>query len=472
MFRYVIVAIVCFLTLQVIAAERPTAFDLLDKYAETQDKLQSYIIKSEVTSEAHSSRLGKGLYYNSIEMRYDGNRNKSIGRCWGKVNAGMPPIPKDEAIYTSFLWDGKTFLRNSKAIGYDSSHDRVMIEKNIDPSNTDRTQSRLRSTSFGSLIGYYYGDNERIDEILRGAYSISVQDKMEEIGGSNCYVIQAEAKQGRYKIWIDPEHGYNIAKVVSRKSKGNTINKIYTLKSEESQFTSMDNVRFEKIDGIWMPVEADGVNEYVLKGGTSTGGTKLHIRRTEIILNPDHDALGSFLPDDVRNGATVYLVVGNNSIKYIWQDGKVVDSQGHEVDIGTLKPPSLLGKALPELAEFDVNVPAQNRMLLVCFWDMEQRPSRDGLQRLSKRAEDLKRKGVDVVAVHASKIEKNKLDTWGKKNNIPFPVGMVQGDEEKTRFTWGVRSMPWLILTDKKHIVTAEGFNIAELDEKLNGNSH
>jgi hypothetical protein len=44
---------------------------------------------------------------------------------------------------------------------------------------------------------------------------------------------------------------------------------------------------------------------------------------------------------------------------------------------------------------------------------------------------------------------------------------MIEGDEEKTRFNWGVRSLPWLIMTDKKHIVQAEGFGINELDEKI-----
>ncbi len=44
---------------------------------------------------------------------------------------------------------------------------------------------------------------------------------------------------------------------------------------------------------------------------------------------------------------------------------------------------------------------------------------------------------------------------------------MVQADEEKIRFAWGVRSLPWLILTDKNHIVQAEGFNINELNDKI-----
>ncbi len=79
-------------------------------------------------------------------------------------------------------------------------------------------------------------------------------------------------------------------------------------------------------------------------------------------------------------------------------------------------------------------------------------------------------KDVVVTAVQASKVDDSVLNEWVEKSNIPFPVGMVQGDEDKIRFSWGVRSLPWLILTDKKHIVTAEGFSVAELDEKLNSN--
>mgnify|MGYP001765288876 CR=1 FL=1 len=35
------------------------------------------------------------------------------------------------------------------------------------------------------------------------------------------------------------------------------------------------------------------------------------------------------------------------------------------------------------------------------------------------------------------------------------------------KFTWGLRSQPWLILTDKGHTVRAEGFAPDELEEKL-----
>ena len=48
-----------------------------------------------------------------------------------------------------------------------------------------------------------------------------------------------------------------------------------------------------------------------------------------------------------------------------------------------------------------------------------------------------------------------------------IPVGTIKADIERTLLTWGVRGQPWLILTDRNHTVTAEGFGINELDEKI-----
>jgi len=131
---------------------------------------------------------------------------------------------------------------------------------------------------------------------------------------------------------------------------------------------------------------------------------------------------------------------------------------------------SLIGKPLPELKDLKIKPPpanADDKMILVCFWDMEQRPSRNCIMRLAKQAEQLKQKGVTVVAIQASKIDENTLNEWMKKYHVPFPVRMVKGDVEKTKFAWGVRSLPWLILTDQEHIVRSNGFSLAELNEKI-----
>ena len=136
---------------------------------------------------------------------------------------------------------------------------------------------------------------------------------------------------------------------------------------------------------------------------------------------------------------------------------------------------TLLGKSLPEFEGIDLDVTVEDirdKAILICFFDINQRPSRNCLLQLSKRAQKLKAKDVIMVAVQASKVDDSVLNEWVEKNKIPLSVGMIQGDEEKIRFSWGVKSLPWLILTDTEHVVTAEGFSVAELDEKLNGNSH
>jgi len=74
---------------------------------------------------------------------------------------------------------------------------------------------------------------------------------------------------------------------------------------------------------------------------------------------------------------------------------------------------------------------------------------------------------VDSEKPRTSKIDENTLNEWLKKCNITFPVGIVQGNVGKNRFAWGVHSLPWLILTDRKHIVSAEGFSLSEPDKEI-----
>ncbi|MFB0525227.1 MAG: redoxin domain-containing protein, partial [Phycisphaerae bacterium] len=133
------------------------------------------------------------------------------------------------------------------------------------------------------------------------------------------------------------------------------------------------------------------------------------------------------------------------------------------------QPPSLVGKVLPELKDLKIELsPADiNNRILICFWDMQQRPSRHCIRQLAKQAEQLKQKGVIVVAVQASKVDENTLNEWLEKNEIRFPVGIIEGDVEKVRFAWGVQSLPWLIISGRNHVVSSEGFGLSELNKKI-----
>ncbi|MBN1507117.1 MAG: hypothetical protein JW955_09750 [Sedimentisphaerales bacterium] len=129
---------------------------------------------------------------------------------------------------------------------------------------------------------------------------------------------------------------------------------------------------------------------------------------------------------------------------------------------------SLLGKRLPDLRELALSsAPIGRRAVLVCFFDFQQRPSRTCVLQLTRQAEQLEREGLVVVAVQAARADEAAFRTWATQVNISSPVGMIAAEEAKTRAAWGVRSLPWLILTDRDHIVVAEGFSIDEVNDKI-----
>ena len=154
---------------------------------------------------------------------------------------------------------------------------------------------------------------------------------------------------------------------------------------------------------------------------------------------------------------------------------QVVDSRSGRATRYTYEPepPQLIGKVLPALQDIlagqSVERP-KNGKTLVCFWDVGQRPSRHLIKKLAEQAKNLAEQNITVVAVQASKVEQSAiggLDEWVKENNIPFLVCQVGGHAEAIKYSWGVRSLPWLILTDHKGLVSAEGFGLDELATRI-----
>ena len=130
----------------------------------------------------------------------------------------------------------------------------------------------------------------------------------------------------------------------------------------------------------------------------------------------------------------------------------------------------LAGKILPELNGFGIKLSpndTNDKMILVCFFDYENHLSRNCILELNVKEDELKEKDIKVVAVQTSKIDNNVLNEWVNENSFNFTIGVIESDVEQTKFNWGVKASPWLILTDKEHIVQAEGFSITELDEKI-----
>jgi len=131
---------------------------------------------------------------------------------------------------------------------------------------------------------------------------------------------------------------------------------------------------------------------------------------------------------------------------------------------------SLLGKTLPETESLNLSVEPnekKDRPVLVCFCDLNQRPSRHYVEELVKKAGELKTKDVVVTLVQAEPMEQKDLDEWIAKYQIPFAVGVLKDRPDKTKFAWGVKALPWLILTDRQQVVRAEGFAIDKLAEEI-----
>jgi hypothetical protein len=133
------------------------------------------------------------------------------------------------------------------------------------------------------------------------------------------------------------------------------------------------------------------------------------------------------------------------------------------------KWPSLVDKSLPSFDGIDLSssIPQKGNNLIICFIDMEQRPSRHTVEELVSKSDSLTKENIGVIIVQASNMETDVLKAWRDKMNISFNLGTISGDADQIRLHWGVKSLPWLIMTDKNHVVTAEGFSINELDEKI-----
>jgi hypothetical protein len=131
---------------------------------------------------------------------------------------------------------------------------------------------------------------------------------------------------------------------------------------------------------------------------------------------------------------------------------------------------SLVGKSLPDISGFGFEPMLENidnKRLLICFFHFDQRPSRNCVRQLKIKASQLREQDVCFVFIQASQLPRKILNDWRIKERITLPVGIVRGDEVETRQKWAVESLPWLILTDRNHIVTAEGFSLAELRGKI-----
>ena len=73
-----------------------------------------------------------------------------------------------------------------------------------------------------------------------------------------------------------------------------------------------------------------------------------------------------------------------------------------------------------------------------------------------------------VIFVDATGSEKKQVEAWAKQHSITVPVGSLFKELlNDIRRAWGIETLPRLILTDRNHVIIAEGFALEELEAKI-----
>ena len=221
----------------------------------------------------------------------------------------------------------------------------------------------LTSLRGKSLLTTHDYSTAELDAVLAAAKRISVCPATEKVNEIPCHVIDADTHYGRYAVWLDPTHGYNAAKVTRKATGGHKENE-WPMPAGDRASGSVLITRFDQVEGVWVPVEAE--HETFYTSGRLFRRSHSTYKRANIVLNPDHDKLGSFdnplvnpaNDPELRNETRVSIILPNSTstIKATWQDGKIIDESGKVIDISELWDTtklSLVNTPLPALTEPD-----------------------------------------------------------------------------------------------------------------------
>ncbi len=306
------------------AVEKMTVNELLDKYAETQEKLQSsFIIKSESITD-DPEKTGR-----VSETRWDGNRIFWVSKHWGTkffVYGKERWATKESPSYLYYMWDGERSYSHNR----DSYRPgRVMISIEENPGMNKRNFSRSPE---GNFLGHIYGNDDRIDKVLRRYNNIRLNPGMKKIGNYKCYHIKAVTKEGTFNIWISPKLNYNIVKMNASYKEGDIF---YDVPIPETGkiIWQVEISDFKQVDGVWVPMEYRQKLNRRIPARNHKIAEETHMKRTDVILNPDHEKLNSFGTDFIPDGAKTYIVSIDPDYRYIWRDGALIDPDGSEVHL-------------------------------------------------------------------------------------------------------------------------------------------
>ena len=287
--------------------------ELVREYTTTLAKQQRYAFKFTASAvrdgqDIDHERDGHTTFSASGELICDGRRVALRIKRWGQYTSHQA-IPASNPRYWRLIYDGSELWTY-----YRSPTDKLAPYGKlfITPNPTQRQIWDIVQIDYPGhyLLGYISEVGIRMDEILRDrSTKLALRPEPEKVGSVECYVLDVSSRFGRGTLWLDPEHGYNIAQAY------------FNVRSaERDAHLSLRDVRFELVDGVWFPTRA--TTEWRLAAPECREIIVRQHRLTDVKLNPDMDAIGAFSTADIPNGAE--CIRRPSRAKFIWQSGMLV----------------------------------------------------------------------------------------------------------------------------------------------------
>jgi len=362
-----------------------------------------------------------------------------------------------------------------------------------------------------SLLGFGFIKRFSFGQALQQAKKVTITEKTEKIHGHNCSLLEAVGIMNPecgfdVRLWIDIGRDFRPLRV---ESFYNNIGGVQYRPFERLNRIIHD-IKLKKIDGIWFPIEGkrDNFKYEVVLPPELKGLTEEQVQKK--FSEKDLEKIEQKIKEvAVQFGSSRKIIVDVNSIRMnqgiesekfivkpppgcdVWDEIEdkhyTVENGGgthleFEVSYSKLKrftpqefmkviyPDTLIDCSLQDLNQFKIFLDSdqlRGKPLLFCIWDMQQRSSRAFIKELAGRSKSLQRQGLAIVGIQASNLNESVLKEWITINDIPFQIIISETNEQHTQLSCAAKSLPWLILTDRKHVVIAEGFSVSEIGDKI-----
>lgn len=187
------------------------------------------------------------------------------------------------------------------------------------------------------------------------------------------------------------------------------------------------------------------------------------------------DAKGLFRFDRIAKGP-LRLSAGWASSRNTGSVFAEAGAENVQITLGREKvywhPTTLVGMPLPPISKLGLDRfwrGSSFSRTLICFWDMNDPKSQEYVGKLGGDAPVLakRRTPIRVALIHVGGSPGDRHQAWLNRQRITLPCGSLRGGRDELKSTWAANSLPWLVLTDRKSIVSAEGFAPNELNGLL-----